>query len=556
MTALRHLCTVLMLTLALAACEGTGSGDDTTAGDTPGADVQADTSPDLAPDACCAPDDAPADLPAPDDADAVPADVPADLPPADVPVDGSTDVPFPGCCHSNADCPEGYCVAADVGAGGVCHTELLPDGSCFTDADCGGEELVCKGALLCSCDMNCVSVAGTCLPSWNDCCFTDAQCPQGSICAGEGPGGYPGACKPPAALDGQCWDDDECPVGSLCQGAAICPCDADCDMVDQPGTCQAAPGCCTSDEECDLGVDMAFVCAGVDPDSGLGVCLPAITIEGECWDDLDCPVGQSCADASFCPCGFECLAIQLPGTCVTSPTDTCCGLDCDCGEGQECVYLPEWPVGDELPGACKPIPTDGMCWTDADCQGSDQMCLGAVPCPCNLGWEGDGCDIPGQCIDKTAFGCCTADADCPEGQFCLGVTNTCAPIPEAGSCFVDAQCADGEACLGATFCPCGMMCAIGTFPGSCTALPQGCCTADADCGEGLVCRAQSGPGGLPGSCVPDPLGPQCLGDAACCWNDGDCPGASVCKNASVCGCLALCPMCGACAPDQMGYCGN
>jgi len=456
------------------------------------------------------------------------------------------------CCHTNDECPEGYCVAGNLGAGGVCHTELLPDGSCFTDADCGGEELVCKGEQLCSCDMNCISVAGTCLPSWNDCCFTDAQCTGDAICAGEGPGGYAGVCKLPAAFDGKCWDDGECGFGSECVGAAICPCDADCDMVDAPGTCQGVLGCCQSDEDCLLPVDQEFVCAGVDPTSGLGVCLPAITSEGPCWDDLDCAVGKVCSGATFCACGTLCGQIQAPGTCVDLPVDDCCGSDADCGQGQQCVFLPD-VFADEIPGACKPILTDGMCWVDDDCKPED-LCLGATPCPCGHTY-GDGCDIPGTCTPKDQYGCCTSDADCGVDQFCLALTKTCVAKPNPGHCYTSADC-NGAACVGATFCPCGMLCAIGTFPGACQELPAGCCTGDLDCAEGMVCRGDGGAGGLPGSCVPDPLGPACLGDVACCWNDGDCPASSTCHGASVCGCIELCPMCGACMPDQMGYCGN
>jgi len=467
---------------------------------------------------------------------------------------GSCVPDLPGeCCHSNADCPEGYCVAGDLGAGGVCHTELLPDGSCFTDADCGGEEIVCTGAQVCSCDMNCVSFAGTCRPLTGDCCFTDDQCPAGQICAGEGPGGYTGVCKLPAAPDGKCWDDFECGFGSSCVGAAICPCDADCDMEDTPGTCALLPGCCTSDEDCDLGIDQYLVCAGfdLDPAGLVGKCVPPAGV-GECWDDLDCGLGQVCSGSSLCPCDAVCGMIEAPGTCIEAPSD-CCFSDVDCGEGEECVDL--YPTADtDQPGACKPIPWDGMCWSDVDCPGLDQMCLGAVPCPCNLGWEGDGCDIPGYCIDKSEYGCCNGDGDCGADQFCLPATKTCVPALDPGHCFTSADCSGG-ACVGATFCPCGMMCAEGTSPGVCQELPVGCCNTDLDCGEGLVCRAQGGLGGLPGSCVPDPLGPQCLGDAACCWNDADCPGSSTCKNAYACGCIALCPMCGACAPDQMGYCG-
>ena len=46
----------------------------------------------------------------------------------------------------------------------------------------------------------------------------------------------------------------------------------------------------------------------------------------------------------------------------------------------------------------------------------------------------------------------------------------------------------------------------------------------------------------------NPAGPACPFDAACCWADGDCPGGW-CDGAIACGCIDLCPMCGACMAD-------
>jgi hypothetical protein len=381
--------------------------------------------------------------------------------------------PVGGCCHSNDDCEYGtWCLGAELGAGGTCFN-WVEDGDCFYDADCGAG-MACWGADVCSCDMNCISVAGQCYPLYGDCCHADLDCPQGLICAGEGPGGWAGVCKLPAAPLGQCWDDQECPAWATCQGAAICPCDADCDMADMPGTCKWAPDCCTASEQC--------------------------------------------------------------------------------ANGQYCVDL--FPTADTaMPGACKPILQPGACWTFTDCA-ADETCMGAVPCPCGYDVLGDGCDIPGTCKKKSETGCCNTDADCPGGM-CLPQTHTCVEELAFGECFSDSDCGMSQECQGASFCPCGLLCILGTMPGKCAPLPTGCCYADADCGEWEVCRGTSGtPGDLPGSCVPSPLGPQCMGDAACCWQDSDCPGASKCTNAYVCGCIELCPVCGACAEDQMGFCGN
>lgn len=212
MTTLRRLCTLTLLTLApaLAGCETANDEATDACADAVTPDAADDTTVDTPlPPKDLGSDPGNPDLPPPtdvtDDADATDAAETTDATEAT-----DTGLP-PDCCHDDDDCPpNAYCVAGHLGAGGVCHTDLLPDGSCFVDTDCGGEELACKGAQLCSCDMNCVSAAGTCLPSWNDCCFTDQQCTGDAICAGEGPGGYAGVCKLPAALDGKCWDDQTC----------------------------------------------------------------------------------------------------------------------------------------------------------------------------------------------------------------------------------------------------------------------------------------------------------------------------------------------------------
>lgn len=152
--------------------------------------------------------------------------------------------------------------------------------------------------------------------------------------------------------------------------------------------------------------------------------------------------------------------------------------------------------------------------------------------------------------------CCEGNGDCPEGQVCREHESgkVCIPDLVMGQCWTGDDCYQTQTCEGAMVCPCGYSCDVGTVPGSCTPVPAGCCNVQADCGEGLVCRAVNEVGRLPGRCVPDPNGPQCLGDAACCWEESDCYGSGVCQAALLCGCIELCHACGECAPDHMGYC--
>lgn len=226
------------------------------------------------------------------------------------------------------------------------------------------------------------------------------------------------------------------------------------------------------------------------------------------------------------------------------PASTCCISDAQCPAGWRCV-----PIHGEI-GACKPRLSDGMCWMSADC-GPGMLCLGATPCRCNRTDEGDGCDIPGHCIPEET-GCCDHDMDCPAGQDCAP-GNICAPALQPGRCWTDADCSGLQTCVDPAPCPCGFLCGVEATPGRCDPLPSACCHGDDDCQEGMVCRARVPGSTAPGSCVPDPSGPECPFDAACCWDDGDCPGGW-CDGEFVCGCIDLCPMCGACMPDQIGQC--
>jgi hypothetical protein len=226
------------------------------------------------------------------------------------------------------------------------------------------------------------------------------------------------------------------------------------------------------------------------------------------------------------------------------PEATCCISDAQCPAGWRCVPIPG------SIGACKPPPGDGMCWMASDC-GPDGICMGANPCACNQAEGGDGCDIPGHCVPHVP-GCCNTDLDCPAGQDCTP-GSTCHARLADGECWSPRDCAGIQTCVGATICPCGFVCLIGTSPGHCDPLPTECCYDDADCDEGAVCRARTPGDPAPGTCVVDPAGPACPEDAACCFNDDDCPDGW-CEGAFACGCVGLCPTCGACPEPVLGRC--
>ncbi len=377
------------------------------------------------------------------------------------------------------------------------------------------------------------------LPEW--CCWDDLHCDEGFVCQGMILGDEPGGCEP-APGPGKCFDDSHCDPDEHCEGAGTCPCMYDCYWVG-PGTCVPdMDWCCKDDSDCpetDSGIDL--ICVGGDIGAG-GVCLPAPPL-GNCYDDGDCPGASECGGQSVCSCDMNC--ISEPGWC-TSPGYTCCDDNAPCPPNSKCVDIPGMTKG-----TCLEIPFPGSCWDGSDCAPAE-YCFGQNPCPCDTPPDMDGCGWPGECL-PLGDACCQSDGQCPAGLVCAP-GNTCEPAPGPGKCFTDDDCYETQSCTGGTVCPCGMLCSVGTNPGTCTPLPAGCCNTDADCNPGAVCRGQQAFDDMPGSCVPDPNGPQCLGDAACCWSEDDCPGNDTCVGASVCGCIELCYNCGACQPDVMGYC--
>lgn len=475
------------------------------------------------------------------------------LPPGDSSVgDSLRNDTLAGCPSELGNLPNEPCAAEYEGLSCTSTFEWCGQQAVDSGCDCEGGVWRCWSAGIPQpCDECCVAThgegwfcdtTGECVELPPQCCETDDDCSEGYECEGARESWGPGECLPiPTA--GDCYRDAHCDEGFVCLGAQPCGCLVDCDWAG-PGRCvpNGAP-CCYTPSHCAEGEH----CIGAQQGGPPGVCKPALD-DGTCWGTVDCPQGETCVDAAICPCDADCDMVDTPGTCTAA--QTCCATDEECAEDWTCATFPEFM---ELEGACKPAQTEGMCWDHGDCT-SEEVCMGAVPCPCGYDAEGDGCDIPGTCIDKGTYGCCTSDEDC-DGDLVCGPGSTCVASLRFGQCWTDSNCYDTQFCRGVTVCPCGALCVIGTSPGSCVPLPAGCCYDDSGCDEGYVCRGHSGEAGtLPGSCVPDHNGPECLGDAACCWEDADCGGDSTCGNAYVCGCIDLCPSCGACAENQMGFC--
>ncbi|TNF30990.1 MAG: hypothetical protein EP329_12945 [Deltaproteobacteria bacterium] len=444
----------------------------------------------------------------------------------------------PRCCTTADDCDGGglVCVA------GFCLQPLSEPGRCWQDADCGGDR-VCAGDSVCSCEAPCPGLIepGWCMDAAPSCCYADHHCDVGEVCA-MGDAATGGRCVP-APGDGRCYTAAHCD-GGACAEATTCPCFSS-SCAPAPGLC-LGPGCCASDDACATDNGKDYVCHA-------GSCVE-VPPAGQCWRDEQCGPAERCTGGSACPCGLLCAVGNIPGRCVPDLPDACCLQDAECGPGRECAH----EIYQSSFGTCVDAVPAGECWDDQDCPGSE-TCEGESTCPCGI----DCAQVaPGVCSGRIPA-CCAIDEDCPSGYACGGAyadatgapSGVCKPRPlSAGACWGQAHCPHGAWCLGAQVCPCDADCDGADQPGTCVALPTGCCAGDADCGGGFVCRGLWGD--LPGRCVPDPNGPQCPGDAACCWDRDDCgaTGSTSCQGASVCGCIALCPSCGACQPDQMGWC--
>ncbi len=144
----------------------------------------------------------------------------------------------------------------------------------------------------------------------NGCCTKDCHCPgDGSMCAIPA-GSELGVCKGFGVPEpGKCWNSNECEYGEYCRGAVICPCGAECDMLDKKGDCMPASlPCC--ELETDPPCSSNQFCMVID--EGRDTCH-AVLSPPYCWTDDDCTNGK-CKDAAICACDVWCLSV--PGLCL------------------------------------------------------------------------------------------------------------------------------------------------------------------------------------------------------------------------------------------------
>jgi hypothetical protein len=329
------------------------------------------------------------------------------------------------------------------------------------------------------------------------------------------------------------------------EGGADVP-DGD-DVADAEGGDDADPAvpppCCGVGDACPAGL----VCEHSFSD-GSGACVSP-PVAGRCWSPTDCAADEFCAGPSGCPCDAASCVLPLePGICAPVTTLACCIADAYCGAGQVCAGA----TGSSL-GFCMPPPPAGRCYSLDDCPwGSSLSCDGATSCPCDL--EEITClPTPGVCTEAPGNPCCETDEDCTTGRCHHGA---CKEDPATG-CWSDRGCAAGSFCRGETICPCGTICEVPDAPGSCVALPDGCCNSVHDCGSGEVCLGADDV--VPGRCLAAP------GEREC-WSGDDCPPSTpgpdagsdwcyYCVGASFCPCVEACPGCPIeCPANSVGLC--
>ncbi|MBM4353346.1 MAG: hypothetical protein FJ109_06035 [Deltaproteobacteria bacterium] len=275
-------------------------------------------------------------------------------------------------------------------------------------------------------------------PLPDGCCYTDADCPPGetgeaAVCAGQALGWPNGAgvCKSKPSDPGRCYGDQHCPKGKQCDGESVCGCNSDCDMdYEGPGICVPDDGSCpTIDpdwvlEYCNAASIVIFdgqKCVSTCP--GCCECKPFCKYTFQTIEECE----ASCVTATpQCPLYVAALQtepfalVEPEGGCVLATQSSACAADEDCplvpldlfGEiGDTCVM-----------GNCV------FCWNDSQCKAGELCRAGR----CVPDWTG-GCPEPPLC--KLEDGCrlikpsekpcpiCVCDStysiECYTDEFCM-----------------------------------------------------------------------------------------------------------------------------------------
>ncbi|MDX9719736.1 MAG: hypothetical protein RBU37_03250 [Myxococcota bacterium] len=443
---------------------------------------------------------------------------------------------------------------------------LLLASACGEDAPAVG----CKQDKDCERGTICSAVDGKCIAQQ---CISNTDCGVNRVC-------YQGSCHRV-----ECVSNEECAsfgegyvcISTICQPPQSCTSREDCAEAGRicnafTGQCVDPPASCSSDLDC----VHPLVC---DQESGV------------CNADLNCTADTDCVEGKYCDVtSGNCLSGCRAGTCAEGETchmesRTCvqsctiseCAKEnkaCDASTGQ-CVersgkkICEPCTIGVDQCGGpgdrCVSMDTnictyacllDGDCPSGYECQPVTTSASACVP----IGRKCEGCLLDGcqdnEVCDPDTTACipkidicepCTSAVQCGPGSDCtpFQARNRCLPFCEDGQCPEGLVCgSDGLHCE-----PTDGICS------QCEKQPSSCqlplkldedlcecvqCTADIDCGTGLLCAH-----GL-GQCVPgathcasdtDCIGMICYGalserEGVCvqCASNDDCGASEVCTD--------------------------
>lgn len=173
-------------------------------------------------------------------------------------------VPDLALCAASADCAPGQTCTTERG-------DCLPPPGCDPQAGVGCIDL-CYGVcvpLPCTADagcplgFHCDPAGGLCQPNDARYCMASSECGASEVCTTEQGECLPAPACDPASTAGcldvcyglcrpaGCFTDGECPSGSLCEGEVLCPPGSVCSVPDTAGVCTSIAAPCTKTDDCE-----------------------------------------------------------------------------------------------------------------------------------------------------------------------------------------------------------------------------------------------------------------------------------------------------------------
>ncbi len=326
-------------------------------------------------------------------------------------------------CNRNADCVSNYHNGDSGGGypgggGPLSYDSCAPEngnfGGCFSQADCP-DGTVCTAETECLPPPGCMPgevcpdvCFGRCVPGQNSCAGVD--CAPGYHCEEQCASCDPdmGPCDPlcaPACVPDQNLCPIDCPVGTECVTAC-----SDCNDPANPmcgechSECVPVGGGACDNQTCPMGQHCEEICPVCDPPPG-GAC-PPIACSPTCVPDAPPPACENVVCMPGTHCEVECTAdaagqIVCTRTCV--PDGNACAA-VDCGPGTQCVETCAPPPPGCMGG---PIGCPPVCTT---------ACVPVLPATCETQQNAMACEAVAGC-EPVYNATCTPN---PDGTFTCG----------------------------------------------------------------------------------------------------------------------------------------